>query len=34
VLTAQRLATTVSDLQALVKSWQAEGVKIESLKLR
>jgi phospholipid/cholesterol/gamma-HCH transport system substrate-binding protein len=34
VLTAQRLATTVGDLQALVKSWQSEGVKIESMKLR
>jgi len=34
VLTAQRLAMTMGDLQALVKSWQAEGVKIESMKLR
>ncbi len=33
-LTAQRLSATIADLQALVKSWQAEGVKIESLKLR
>jgi ABC-type transporter Mla subunit MlaD len=34
VLTAQRLSTTIGDLQALVKSWQAEGLKIESMKLR
>lgn len=34
VLTAQRLAAAVTDLQALMKSWQDEGVKIESLRLR
>jgi phospholipid/cholesterol/gamma-HCH transport system substrate-binding protein len=34
VLTAQRLAATMADLQALLKSWEVEGVKIESLRLR
>lgn len=34
VLTAQRLSASIADLQALVKTWQTEGVKIESLKLR
>lgn len=34
VLTAQRLSSTIGDLQVLVKGWQTEGVRIESLKLR
>lgn len=32
-LTAQRLSSVMADLQSLVKTWQEQGVRIESLKL-
>jgi len=34
VLTADRLNAALIDLQALIKTWQIEGVRIETLKLR
>jgi ABC-type transporter Mla subunit MlaD len=33
-LTAQRLSAVMADMQSLVKTWQEQGVRIESLKLR
>lgn len=32
-LTAQRLAAVMADMQSLIKTWQDQGVRIESLKL-
>lgn len=34
VLTAQRLSGVMADLQSLVRAWQEQGVRIESLRLR
>lgn len=33
-LTAQRLSATIADMQSLVKTWQEQGLRIESMKLR